>query len=145
MAPAVVTGEPSAHAAAAAIRNSLIAAAGRKVLAVGQGDFLNPDFVRAAFRAIAVDGDFVAGLDRALGPADAHQVIGAGQLSLPFLGRAGIVLRFPENLDVGIDEVESGDHSLDRNLGARIVIRRAVMREGRNRQRQEGAGYRQCC
>lgn len=93
--------------------------------------------MRAAFRRIAADDDGIAWLDGTLGPANPGQTIGASEFSLPFFRRSGIVFSFPKNLDVWIDEIEPGGHALDRNRLARIVVRRAVVRErhGCNRQK----------
>ena len=114
----------------AATQNFLIPHACRKIFAARQRHFLNPNFVRAAFRGIAADGDCVAGLDRALCPTNPGQAIGAGEFALPFLHRSGIVLGFPINFDVRVDELESGHHTLYADCLGGIVVRRAVVRRG---------------
>ena len=45
--------------------------------------------------------------------------------------------RFPKNLDVWIDEIEPSDHALYGNRLARIVVRRAVVRERHRCKRQK--------
>ena len=56
---------------------------------------------------------------------------------LPFLRCSGVVLGFPENLDVRIDEIKSSHHAIYSNRLARIVVRLAVVRERHGRKRQK--------
>src|SRR5580704_11085142 len=113
---------------AAAIVNFLVPATRRKFFATAHHDFLNPNFASAALGRIAADRDGVSGLNGALGPSNPGQSIGAGELSLPFLDRSGVVFGFPKNLHVRIDEIESCRHALHGYRLVRFVVRRAVVR-----------------
>ena len=73
----------------------------------------------------------------ALRPANPGQTVRASELSLPFLHCSRIVFGFPKDLDVRIDEIESGHHALNGNRLVRIVVRRAVVSKGHRRKRQK--------
>ena len=106
-----------------------------KLFAAARYNLLNPNFSGAALCGVSANGDRIAGLDGTLRPTSPRQTIGTGELTLPFLGRSGIVLGFPKNLYMWVDEIERSNHSLYGNRLAGIIVRRSVVRESHGCQR----------
>lgn len=100
----------------------------RKLFAAARYNLLNPNFGGAALCGVSANCNRIAGLDGALRPTNPGQTIGTGELTLPFLGRSGIVLGFPKDLYMWVDEIKCSDHSLYGNRLAGIIVRRSVVR-----------------
>src|ERR1700730_6195830 len=118
----------------------IAAAAQANGLAIGTDDFADPDCGRTALGTCAHERDRIANLDRALGPASAGQVVGAGQFALPLLDGAVVALNINGYKHVRVDELEIRDHAFYRDGLGHVVGGRAMMSECGTGNRQNGYG-----
>src|ERR1700739_4984664 len=108
---------------------------------IGRNDLRNPQRSCATLCSETTESDLIAGLEGSLCPACSHQVIGAGELALPLLDFALIVLCFKENHYVRIDELEVHDRAPDRH-GFRCLVRGvSMMCEQRQRDHHSNDRY----
>src|SRR5262245_41743073 len=110
---------------------------------VGPDKLPDPHRLRAALDLIASDGHGISGLQRPFVPARSRQLVGSREFTLPLFHLALVVLALPEDLHVGIDELEirdlprHGDHSIH------VERRRAVVRKQRHESDQKTGQARQ--
>src|ERR1700676_1146630 len=100
-------------------------------LAVGQHDFLNPDFQRSTFGRKAAYSDHVARLDRIFRPPSCRQTIGASWGSFPTLDVPFVIFNTHRDSDMGIDELEACRWTSYSDRLRRIVVCRPVVGERR--------------
>src|SRR5579859_8012473 len=98
-------------------------------MSIGRDDLRNPQRSRATLCSETAESDLIAGLKGYLRPACSHQVIGTGELALPLLDIAVIVLCVKENHHVGIDELEVRNRAPDRNRFRCVVRGVSMMRK----------------
>src|SRR5260370_29470491 len=112
---------------------SIIAAAAERDFLAIFCNFADPHRRRATLCRAAHPGDFVAGLERALGPPSSREVVRASQFAFPLLGFTRGVFYIHGYKYVRINKLTISDRPGDRYGFRNIVSCRSMMCERRYR------------
>src|SRR5260370_23064471 len=104
-----VSANPPARSAAQYMSVRILFHYQRQFGSVGFDDLANPDRSRALLRRKPADRNLLSGLERIPCPSGPHQMVGAGQFTLPFRDRTVPLFDVQINQSVRVCKIKPGD------------------------------------